>query len=76
MGKNHLANFDKTDYGTLPITFISLYLALLFHGHAKKTVSGPYSRSWSKTRNHLESTLNPLRKHRPILALHFCIKGL
>ena len=48
LGKNQPAKIDKTDYQTLPITYISLYLALLFHGHAKR-LSGPHSRSWSKT---------------------------
>ena len=48
LGKNQPAKIDKTDYQTLPITYISLYLALLFHGHAKR-LPGPHSRSWSKT---------------------------
>ena len=41
VGKNQPANFDKTNYQTLPITYISLYLALLFHGHAKRLCPDP-----------------------------------
>ena len=35
MGKSQPANFNKTDYKTLPIIYISLYSALLFHCQAK-----------------------------------------
>ena len=49
MEKHQPANFNKTDYQTLLITYISLYLALIIHGHAE-SLSGPYSRSWSKTK--------------------------
>ena len=41
MGINQPANFDKTDYQTLPITYISLYLTLLFYGHAKRLCPYP-----------------------------------
>ena len=34
--KNQPANFNKTDYQTLSITYISFYLVILFHGHAKR----------------------------------------
>ena len=39
--KNQPPKFDKTDYQTLPITYFSLYLALLFHGYTKRLCPNP-----------------------------------